>query len=255
MGRHIPAEVRRELRREANFGCAICGTPILEYHHIIPYSEKEHHDPDHMIALCPNHHRPSDDQAISKERLYELKENPENDSEVGSTFHPQSQEPVIRLADLDVRIEPDTTCSVLTIGETDIFSITYRDGRLLFDLEFYNDEGEVIAKVTNNDWWAEANDVWDIVFKSKELKIWNSERDLGLNVSYDDSSDMYSFRFKIKYNSKVFEVYPSSIQAPGDRTIKGSGTIHMARDTGGVVLYMDEDMKDMKMLASWEDIV
>ena len=73
MGRIPPADVKRELRQEVNFGCAICGAPLLEYHHIIPYSEAEHHDPDHMVAVCPNHHRLSDDGAISRSELYTAK--------------------------------------------------------------------------------------------------------------------------------------------------------------------------------------
>src|SRR4051794_24329854 len=56
MNRRPPADVRRTLRQEAGFGCAKCGSPILEYHHIVPWAEEEHFRPDDMLVLCPNHH-------------------------------------------------------------------------------------------------------------------------------------------------------------------------------------------------------
>lgn len=74
--RYIPLPVRIRLRQESFFGCAECGNPILDYHHIIPWAEKHHNDPAHMVALCPTHHR-----EIGKRQrayAYELKKQPYN---------------------------------------------------------------------------------------------------------------------------------------------------------------------------------
>ena len=38
-GRYINSETRRTLRKEVNFCCPICGCPILESHHIVPWEE------------------------------------------------------------------------------------------------------------------------------------------------------------------------------------------------------------------------
>lgn len=69
MSRHIPSDVKRELRQESYFGFAYCGIPVIDYHHIIPYSKKEHNNSEDMIAFCPNHHRVADDGAIESSRL------------------------------------------------------------------------------------------------------------------------------------------------------------------------------------------
>lgn len=74
--RYIPHFVRQELRREVYFGCPICGNPILEYHHIIPWSERNHNDPQHMVALCPSHH--SEAGKLSRSHSYRLKKEPIN---------------------------------------------------------------------------------------------------------------------------------------------------------------------------------
>lgn len=78
MSRNIPASVKRELRQEANFGCAICGFPLIEYHHIEYFSDEEHNDPSRMIALCPNHHSAAGPgtEGITPDRLYEYKQEP-----------------------------------------------------------------------------------------------------------------------------------------------------------------------------------
>jgi len=50
----VPADVRRRLRQEAGFGCCVCGFPIYDYQHIVPYSVRAHFDPPDMMILCPN---------------------------------------------------------------------------------------------------------------------------------------------------------------------------------------------------------
>ncbi|MEL7105625.1 MAG: HNH endonuclease signature motif containing protein [Pseudomonadota bacterium] len=74
--RRIPDPVKRTLRQEVCFGCPVCGNPILEYHHIIPWAELNHHNPEHMVALCPTHH--TEYGKLSRDISYELKLNPIN---------------------------------------------------------------------------------------------------------------------------------------------------------------------------------
>ncbi len=76
MNRTPPKEVRQALRREVGFGCPVngCGNPYLEWHHFDPpWHEKEHHNPEGMIALCPVHHRKADAGAYTREQLHIFK--------------------------------------------------------------------------------------------------------------------------------------------------------------------------------------
>ena len=54
--RNTPEGVKRLLRQEAGFGCARCGHPYLEYHHIIPYKDDQHFRSEDMVCLCGNCH-------------------------------------------------------------------------------------------------------------------------------------------------------------------------------------------------------
>ncbi len=76
MDRRPPAAVRRKLRKEVGFGCPVqgCGNPYLYWHHFDPpWNERQHHDPDGMIALCGEHHDKADAGAYTKDQLRELK--------------------------------------------------------------------------------------------------------------------------------------------------------------------------------------
>ncbi len=74
--RRTPPDTARTLRAEAGFGCVVCGCPIVEYHHIVPWAERHHYEVKHMVALCRNHHH-----EIGKQRrdvAYNAKANPFN---------------------------------------------------------------------------------------------------------------------------------------------------------------------------------
>ncbi|HEU4966353.1 MAG TPA: HNH endonuclease signature motif containing protein [Candidatus Saccharimonadales bacterium] len=79
---------RRILRKEANFGCAICGEPYLTYHHFDPPWKELHHDnPEGMIALCVKHAALADANTFTKEQLRARKRSPANKSTMlESTF-------------------------------------------------------------------------------------------------------------------------------------------------------------------------
>lgn len=80
----VPEATKALLRREVNFGCPIryangagCGSPILTYHHFDPpWATGQVHDPDGMIALCPQHHAQADGGSWTKAQLREMKRNP-----------------------------------------------------------------------------------------------------------------------------------------------------------------------------------
>src|SRR4029079_15500764 len=81
MERTPPVDVRKQLRREVQFGCPVsgCANPYLEYHHFDPpWREKHHHNPEGMLALCAEHHRKADAGAFTVEQLREMKKESPN---------------------------------------------------------------------------------------------------------------------------------------------------------------------------------
>lgn len=85
--RHIPVEVRRQLRREVGFGCPVpgCGNPYLTYHHFDPpFAEGPHNDPERMIALCWMHHQ--QERAWTVDDFRQMKRADNRRSEVRGRF-------------------------------------------------------------------------------------------------------------------------------------------------------------------------
>jgi SEC-C motif len=90
MNRTPPKHVLEILRKEVGFGCPVegCGNPYLEWHHFDPpWREKEHHDPDGMIALCTTHHPMADGGAYTKNQLRNLKNNKVESQKIKGQFH------------------------------------------------------------------------------------------------------------------------------------------------------------------------
>lgn len=55
--RNIPAKVKRDVRLRCNFGCVICGNPIVQYHHFDPpFPEARLHDSEKIALLCTKCH-------------------------------------------------------------------------------------------------------------------------------------------------------------------------------------------------------
>jgi hypothetical protein len=77
-------QIKSLLRREVNYGCPVrhphgagCGCPILTFHHFDPSWVGNYvHNPDGMIALCPEHHLQADGGLWSREQLKQFKKNP-----------------------------------------------------------------------------------------------------------------------------------------------------------------------------------
>ena len=55
-GRHIPADVKRQVRQRCGFGCIFCGSPLFTYDHLRDFAVVKEHDPENLNLLCPNHH-------------------------------------------------------------------------------------------------------------------------------------------------------------------------------------------------------
>jgi hypothetical protein len=224
MSRRPPAAVRRELRQEVNFGCAICGAPILQYHHIVPYSEEEHHDPDRMVALCPNHHQQAGPQgaAISRDRLYEHKESPANRTITDYEFYFDSGTPQITFGGMNCILEDAEEMVLLEVDYLPLVSMSYIDGILSFDCCLYNPSNELIAGVNENEWWADPRSVWDLQYQPNRFKVWHGPRDIGLEVTYDHDSDQISIRGNLYYNGEEIRATPSKINIGGNRIVGGA---------------------------------
>jgi len=77
LDRHIPQDVRRQIRQECGFGCVICGLAIAQYEHIDPpFSEAKAHDPQKMALLCGTCHDHVTRGVWSKDKVIYARKSP-----------------------------------------------------------------------------------------------------------------------------------------------------------------------------------
>lgn len=75
--RYIKKSIKEQIRKDAGFGCVICGSLIVEYEHIEPeYHNAKVHDPKCMTILCPFCHDKVTKKRISKKAVWKAKEKP-----------------------------------------------------------------------------------------------------------------------------------------------------------------------------------
>jgi hypothetical protein len=178
--RNTPSPVARQLRQEANFGCARCGCPVLDNAHIIPY-EKTHAFPvEDMLALCPTCHRIADDGDYSKEHLRMLKANPYNKIHVKEAFLIEGSDLIVNI---DNSVQFKNTPRVLTITDFDIISIKKIDiGYLSLDINFFDKFNSLIGIILDNKWAIDTTLLWDLEYKPQHLIIRNAPRSIVFEV-------------------------------------------------------------------------
>lgn len=176
----MPAAVKVALRKEAGFGCARCGHPYIEYHHIVPFAEEEHFRPEDMVALCGNCH-----PAVAKKgRLYayDLKGQPHNIREglvQGALEYDKS--------DLIFKVGGnwyENTPILLQFQGVPIIGCRLNEGEAQVSLNLLDSSGKVLLAVRNNDITFRVNDLWDFEYKHNLAIARLGPRDVALKMDF-----------------------------------------------------------------------
>lgn len=151
VSRTPPAEVRKVLREEVNFGCPVCGSPFLTWHHFDPpWRLQHHHNPEGMVALCLQHHKEADAGAYTKAQLQALKREPFlKDKKLRGKFSWRRQLILLEVGS-NYYISPN---HILRVADNDIVTVV-RDnfGLQAVSLDFRDVNGGHILKMEANDW-------------------------------------------------------------------------------------------------------
>jgi hypothetical protein len=150
------------LRKEANFGCAKCGIPIVTIHHIEGYEEGVFR-PEELVELCDAHHKMADKCALSKQELYALKSKPFNSDRVHHAFQiPATKVLIVHLGGNQFIQTPIP----LQIHQEPVISLRIENGQLLLSVTFYDADDLLRLKMVDNVWDADI-DVFDLRYSER----------------------------------------------------------------------------------------
>lgn len=179
ISRDIPADVERQLRQEAGFGCCVCGHPFYEYHHIIEFSSRPHHNPTDMMVLCPNHHHEATVEAITVQQQRSYKNSPYNIQKGFTEGLLVNNQDTFgfelggnQIVGKQFKLVVDDVC---------LFSISLDDNnRMLFNMLLYDENDKKVLEIIKNKWVSGDYIPWDIEFGFRWIKLRKKARDISL---------------------------------------------------------------------------
>lgn len=196
--RYIPAAIRKRIRKEAGFGCVICGNVVSEYEHIEPeFHNAQEHDPEKMTLLCGTCHGKVTRKQISKKIVWQAKANPKalQDGYVYDMLYCNTDEMEFRIGNCKTK-----NCkTILTIYGKPILWFEppeFKNEPSKLCCIFYDENGENISYVNRNEFYATSKSE-DIHVEATIFTIKSSKKKLlKINISGYESFQISVMNFK-----------------------------------------------------------
>ncbi|MCX5513832.1 HNH endonuclease [Kaistia algarum] len=178
--RRIPADVARKLRQEAGFGCAKCGHPYLEYHHIVPWRDDQHYRVEDMVALCANCHANID--VYRADRQYQLKYKPKNivEDRVQGFLDFDKRDLIFRVGGNWF----ENVDTMIQFRNTPIVSARIIDNQARVSLNLFNSAGRLVLQVVDNEIALRASTFWDFECRQGVAIARSATRSIALRMDF-----------------------------------------------------------------------
>jgi hypothetical protein len=211
----MPAEVARQLRQEAGFGCCICGNPIFQYHHIVRWADDQHYRVEDMMVLCPNHHDMATKSALPVEAQRKHKASPKNiiDKRARGRLEVYQDYCAMKLGSITVVNEG----SFLRIDGEDVLSCYVSEKRLEISLKLYNENDDLLVEIGKNEWVSGDPLPWDIVSEYRRLTI--RERAGQISLSLDVTTTPPELRAQFWRHGRRIACDPVQIRIGNPETV------------------------------------
>jgi hypothetical protein len=213
---NTPSDVERQLRKEAGFGCARCGHPYIEYHHIIPVAEEQHFRPEDMVALCGNCH-----PAVGKlgqDRQYDIKNSPYNVKKgaLNGALEFDKRDLIFKVGGNWF----ENTPTILQFFNVPIISCSLKDGQARVSLNLLDPAGQSLLRVDENDVSFRVNDLWDFEYAHNYAVARCGPRDIALRLDFRGPEAV--IEGKIWLGPNQVRLGPTETTLPGSNIFRGN---------------------------------
>ncbi|MFZ7090819.1 HNH endonuclease [Primorskyibacter sp. 2E233] len=173
--RNIPQPIQRQVRQNCGFGCVFCGDMIVQYEHIVPFSEVKAHEVANLVLLCASHHQEVTAGRISKGQVKSAQITPfckrgRNHPSYRFILKHSHQ---IRFGDNSCVVTENDRypLSIVELGENCWFGVAMAEGLPVFSGTFPNKLGAPALVLRENVLEILDTNIWDATLKGPNLKI------------------------------------------------------------------------------------
>lgn len=184
--REIPEDVKRIVRRECGFGCAICGLAIAQYDHFDPpFKKAKEHNPAGIVALCGSCHDRKSRGFWSDEKVAKARKNPVTFQVGYSRDAFDLQSPFV------LGLGSSLISNVSTIIRTEegerwfvIEDTEFPGGPVRLSALFFDKDGQVSLEIRGNEWRCFSGQ-WDLDVVGKTITVRRRPKDIALELVVD----------------------------------------------------------------------
>ncbi|MFC0264784.1 HNH endonuclease [Fontibacter flavus] len=184
LSRHIPASVRRKVRKNSGFACVVCGSAICQYDHVDPeWTEAKTHNPKNITLLCGTCHDKKTRKILCVSTVKEAMKNPKSleSGLIKEYFDFGKTIPTIVFG----RQRFTNTLNLITIDNNRLIYIEKRIenglNRYFLNAKFFNTSDELLFEIEDNVWYAPTN-VGDLEITGNRLIIKEDDDKIGLEL-------------------------------------------------------------------------
>jgi hypothetical protein len=209
--RNPPIQIENQLRKEALYGCIICGCPVLVYVDIIQ-QDKEVFIPENMVALCPIHRNKYHDNDLEEDLLRNAKLSPYNKEHQLDAFAVHSSDITVNVG----KCKFVNTPRILVVDDFDIITVKRNpeDNRfILFDVNFFDSLNNLKAMLSENSWHSESADLdWIVRYEPRHLSIQKQSDTMLFDAKIDNEKEEITIIIDgFHYNQSLIQISQNEI--------------------------------------------
>jgi 5-methylcytosine-specific restriction endonuclease McrA len=228
----IPHAVKRLVRQRCAFGCIVCGAPIYDYDHLVPWSQVRAHEPDNLVLLCPQHHREKTSGLLPVATVKKAAETPHNARATQSASH------LLHYAGQECRagvasnewiwplLNQGEFAAPLVVDDTPIILFRIEDEHLLLTVQLFDAGNRLVLQVLDNE-LRYSLALWDITMEGRQLTIRNAPGKIFVRITFEPPTRITIDRALVWRNGIEVSADSDELRIGGRTTISGSTGVGM----------------------------
>ncbi|MHB1527689.1 MAG: HNH endonuclease [Candidatus Dormibacteria bacterium] len=218
----IPDPIKRAVRQRCGFGCVICGLPLYDYDHLVPWSVVRVHEPSNLVLLCAQHHREKTSRLLPTSAVAAASADPYNrrtgvshpydlnyagdhcEALIGSNLHIWTS-----LAD-------NTFTVPLIVDDTPLVLFRAQQGHLLLTVQLFDQRNQLLVQIIDNQ-LVFSTASWDVELTGRQLTVRGGPGDVFVSMTFEVPARVVIDRARLWRNGIEVEVSPERLFLTRDR--------------------------------------